>query len=98
MELYLVAVILNPTKKQDEEGAVPTVVVQPTGVMAKDDSQAAMKAHRLVPEEHAGKDDRLEVRLLLFRTVGVLAVATSGAPIDQLRGLCRLPPRGEFFA
>jgi hypothetical protein len=74
MDLYLVAVILNPTKKQkDEEGAVPVIVVQPTGVMAKDDTQAAMKASRLVPEEHAGKDDRLEVRVLPFRTVAVLA-------------------------
>lgn len=76
MDLYLVAVILQPTKKQkDEEGAVPTLVVQPTGVMAKDENQAAMKAHRLVPEEHAGKDDRLEVRVLSFRNAGVLAGA-----------------------
>lgn len=76
MELFLVAVILNPTKKQrDEEGAVSVVVVQPVGVMAKDEAQAAMKAHRLVPEEHAGKDDRLEVRILPFRTVGVFARA-----------------------
>ena len=68
MELYLVAVILQPTKKQkDEEGAVPIVVVQPTAVMAKDESQAAMKAFRFVPEEHSPKDDRLEVRVLPFR-------------------------------
>jgi hypothetical protein len=68
--LYLVAVIRQPTKKQrDEEGAVPTIVVQPTGVMAKDDAQAAMEAHRLVPEEHAGKDGRLDVRVLPFRAV-----------------------------
>ena len=68
MELYLVAVILQPTKKQkDEEGAVPIVVVQPTAVMAKDESQAAMKAFRFVPEEHSTKDDRLEVRVLPFR-------------------------------
>ena len=68
MELYLVAVILQPTKKQkDDEGAVPIVVVQPTAVMAKDESQAAMKAFRFVPEEHSTKDDRLEVRVLPFR-------------------------------
>lgn len=74
MELYLVAVILQPTKKQkDEDGAVATIVVQPTGVMAKDEAQAAMKAHRLVPEEHSGKDDRLEVRVLPFRSVGLLS-------------------------
>lgn len=74
MELYLVAVILTPTKKaKDEEGAVPTIVVQPTGVMAKDEAQAAMKAFRLVPEEYAGKDDRLDVRVLSFRSLGVAA-------------------------
>lgn len=68
MEPYLVIVILQPTKKQkDEEGAVATIVVPPTAVMAKDESQAAMKAFRFVPEEHAGKDDRLEVKILPFR-------------------------------
>lgn len=68
MELYLVAVILNPTKKQrDEDGVVPTVIVQPQAVMAKDEQQAAMKAVRFVPEEHADNDDRLEVRVLPFR-------------------------------
>lgn len=68
MEPYLVIVMLQPTKKQrDEDGAVPTIIVQPTAVMAKDDAQAAMKAFRLVPEEHSGNDDRLEVKVLPFR-------------------------------
>ena len=67
MNPYLAIVILHPTKKQrDEEGAAPTIVVQPTAVMAKDEANAAAKAHRLVPEEHAGKDDRLEVAVLPF--------------------------------
>lgn len=67
MELYLVAIIMKPTRKQvDEDGAVPTVIVQPTAVMAANEQQAAMKAYRLVPEEHAGKEDRLEVRTLPF--------------------------------
>jgi hypothetical protein len=68
MEVFLVVVILKPTKKaQDEEGAVPTIIVQPAAVMAKDEQNAAAKAYRLVPEEHAGKEDRLEVRVLPFR-------------------------------
>lgn len=68
MEPYLVIVILNPTKKQrDDDGSVAQIIVQPTAVMAKDEANAAAKAHRLVPEEHAGKDDRLEVRVLPFR-------------------------------
>ena len=70
MELYLVAVIGNPTKKQShDEGTSPVVVVQPVAVMAKDENQAAMKAYRLVPEEWSGKEDRLDVRVLPFRSV-----------------------------
>ena len=70
MEPYLVIVIKNPTAKQKhDDGAVPTIVVQPTAVMAKDETQAAMKAHRLVPQEHAEKEDLLEVRVLSFRSV-----------------------------
>ena len=67
MNLYLVAVIAQPTKKQrDEDGATPSIVVQPTGVMAKDENQASMKAMRLVPAGYEGKEDLLEVRLLPF--------------------------------
>lgn len=69
MEVFLITVILKPTKKQqDDEGAVPTIIVQPQAVMARDKEQAAMKAYRFVPEEHAGKEDRLEVRVLPFRS------------------------------
>jgi hypothetical protein len=68
MELFFVAIILNPTKKQvDEEGSSPVVIVQPTAVLAKNEQQAGMKAARLIPEEHANKEDRLEVRILPFR-------------------------------
>lgn len=68
MEVFMICVILKPTKKQqDEEGAVPSIVVQPQSVMARDEQQAAMKAFRFVPEEHAAKEDRLEVRVLPFR-------------------------------
>lgn len=69
MELYLVAVILQPTKKErDDIGQGAIVVVQPQAVIAKDEQQAAMKAFRFVPEEHASKEDRLEVRVLPFRS------------------------------
>lgn len=68
MDLYLVAVVLNPTKKQrEEEEAYPMLVVEPTAVIAKDEQHATMKAIRLVPEEHSQKDDRLEVRVIPFR-------------------------------
>lgn len=71
MEPYLVLVILNPTAKQKhDDGAVPAIVVQPTAVMATNEQNAGAKAFKLVPEEHAGKDDRLEVRVIPFRVPG----------------------------
>lgn len=67
-EVYLVVVVLNPTEKDVfDNGAAPTIVVQPTAVMAADERSAAMKAARLVPTEYTGQEDRLEVRVLPFR-------------------------------
>lgn len=74
MEVYMVVVVLQPTAKEKHDlGTSAQIVVQPTAVMAKDEATAAMKAFRFVPEEHAGKEDRLEVRVLPFRTVAVAA-------------------------
>lgn len=68
MEVFLVCIVLKPTQKQaHDDGAVPQIIVQPTAVIAKDEQQAAMKAFRFVPEEHAGKEDRLDVRVMAFR-------------------------------
>jgi len=69
LEVFLVVVTLRPTKKQlDEEGTGACIIVQPQAVLAKDAQQAAMKAYRFIPEEHATKEDRLEVRVLPFRS------------------------------
>lgn len=74
LEPYMVVVIKNPTEKAKfEEGATAQIVVQPMAVMAKDETQAAMKAQRLVPEEHAKNENLLEVRVLSFRPVTVRA-------------------------
>jgi hypothetical protein len=55
MQPYQVVVLLLPTAKQKhDEGA-------------KDVPQATAKAMKLVPEEHADKDDRLEVWVLPFQ-------------------------------
>ena len=71
MDLYLVAVILNPTKKQrDDDGAVPTVIVQPQAVIAKDREQARGD---VVPGEP--ELERLQH----------LAVMLGGLPIDHAR-------------
>lgn len=68
MKPYLVTVVLNPTKKQLEEGEQPVIVIDTKTVLAKDDASARLKAARLVPQEHENKDDRLEVFVCpLFR-------------------------------
>lgn len=66
MDLYMVAVILNPTAREKKAGKHPELVVEPKGVMANDEQHAVLKAHRLVPEQHVDKDDRLEVRVCPF--------------------------------
>ncbi len=76
LDVFLVVVVLAPTAKQKhDDGAVPTVVVPLTTVIATNESQASMKAMRLVPEEHADKVDRLFVKVLPFRSVTALARA-----------------------
>ena len=71
LDAFLVMVVKNPTQRDIyDEGATPTIVVQPTGVLAKDDKQASAKAMRLVPEEHGRKIDLLEVMVLPFDRVG----------------------------
>lgn len=71
MEVFLVCVVLLPTKKdKDEADALPQFVVPLQAVLAKDDAHAQAKALRLVPEEHINKDARLEVRVLPFRKAG----------------------------
>lgn len=67
MNVFLVVVTLDPTQKaKHDDGAVPTIVVPATAVIAKDSQQAAMKAVALVPNEHAASADRLSVQILPF--------------------------------
>jgi hypothetical protein len=69
MEMFIVSGMLLPTKKaKDEEGAIPTIIIPLTVVVAKDEANALAKAHRLIPEEHVGKDERIELHALSFRT------------------------------
>jgi hypothetical protein len=68
MEVYLVVVVLVPTAKEKHDiGTGATIITGPHAIIARDEQQAAMKAYRFIPEEHASKEDRLEVRVLPFR-------------------------------
>ncbi len=42
--LYLVALVQKPTKKEEEDGKVETLILPPTPVIARDDKSAAVKA------------------------------------------------------
>ena len=71
MQVYLVVIVLKPTQKQvHDDGAVPTILTGPHAVMAENDTQAAAKAMRFLPEEVKGKEDRVEVSILPFRRQG----------------------------
>jgi hypothetical protein len=66
MKPFLVTVVLNPTKKQAEDGENPVIVVNTQTILAKDEQNARVKGARLVPPDHADKDDRLEVFVMPF--------------------------------
>jgi len=64
----LIALVLKPTQKQVfDDGAVEQIVAGPHAVIADNDTQAAAKAVRFLPEEMKGKEDRVEVSVLPFR-------------------------------
>lgn len=49
MPLFEVAVVEMPSKKQEEEGAIETLVLPPTAVIARDAQSAGIVALRLNP-------------------------------------------------
>jgi hypothetical protein len=70
MQVYLVVLILHPTKKQVyDDGAVPMVIGGDSHVILADtDTQAAAKAMKFLPDEYKDKEDRVEVALVPFRS------------------------------
>lgn len=69
MNVYLVCIVANPTAKQKhDDGAVAQIIVQPQAVLATDEQQATLKAARLIPEEWVGKEERLSIQVLSFRS------------------------------
>ena len=66
MKPYLVAVVLEPTTKEKEEGGVAKLIVEGKTVLAKDNTQAGTKALKLVGPEYDNLDDRLTVYVLPF--------------------------------
>lgn len=71
MELFFVAVLLSPTRKEvDEQGLGSKLIVEPKAVLAKDEAHAGAKALGLVPDEYANvAEERLDIRVLSFRSV-----------------------------
>ena len=71
MEVFLVVVLLHPTKKQrDEESLSAEILAGPVAVMAKNEQQVALQVASLIPEKHRQvPPDRLEVLAIPFRRV-----------------------------
>jgi hypothetical protein len=72
--VYLVTVVLAPTKKQEKDGEGAKILVAATTVIAKDEQALIMKATMLAKTRHNPQDhrtelpvDRLEVRFIPFR-------------------------------
>lgn len=64
--LYLVALLQKPTKKQEEEGSVETLVLEPTAVIARDDKAAAIQAVAANKEKITGDLSQVEVLVRPF--------------------------------
>lgn len=63
MKLFEYAVILhnNVADAKKSKGAVATLIVKPTTVLAKDQAQAMLLAGRAIPAEYLDRLDQVEV-------------------------------------
>lgn len=70
MKLYEFAVVHIPkTTTRTQEGVYlpePSIIVQPTCVLAKDEKHASMIATRAIPQSHADKLDEVDVAVRPF--------------------------------
>ena len=57
MKIYWVAAIYTPKEKELE----PSILLQPTPVLAADDDGARLLAARMLPESHANKLKQVQV-------------------------------------
>ena len=65
-QLFLVAVLLHPTKDQAENGELAQLIVPVQGVAALNEDDAKLATCELIPAEHKGKRGRLEVLVRQF--------------------------------
>ena len=66
MKPFLCVAWIKPTKRGEEDGHQPKIVLPLTVILAKDESQAAMLAGRAISEEHADNLSRVEVAVRPF--------------------------------
>lgn len=64
MQLFQVALIQHPTKKETEEGQSSTLIMEPTAVLAKDHMMAAVQAVAK-GKEKIGNIDMARVEVLV---------------------------------
>jgi len=66
-QLYEYAIVLKEKRDRDDEVVEEAeVLVKPTTILARGDSQAQMIAARAIPEEHAAHLDRVVVAIRPF--------------------------------
>lgn len=66
MNLFQVAMILNPTKDERENGKQPTLVMEPCWIIASTDQHAGIMAGRKLADEFIDKMDRIQVHVRPF--------------------------------
>ena len=67
LKLFEYAVILQPRFNADDELVEDgMIVVDPTTVLAEDQSRATLLAGRAIPEDYIGKLDRLDIAVRPF--------------------------------
>lgn len=65
-QVFEIVAVYNPTEKEEEDGKVSVIVVEPKTVLAKDERTAGVMAARAIPQEYESKLDQVEVLVRPF--------------------------------
>lgn len=69
-QLFQFAIFHTPVQNRDQlergEQPQPTIVVQPTTILAKNEQEAQLRAARAIPEQYAERLDQLTIAVSAF--------------------------------
>lgn len=66
MQVFEIVAVYNPSEKEEENGEISKIVVDPRTVLAIDERTAGVIAARAIPEEFESKLDRVSVLVRPF--------------------------------